>query len=85
MSLVSLFVIVLRVSGEKFRGRVMGVRMLAIYSLPLGLIAAGALIGRIGFGATATLYSVIGLVFTLIIAARWRAHLWRLDAPANAR
>ena len=27
----------------------MGVRMLVIYSLPLGLLAAGALIERIGF------------------------------------
>ena len=34
--------------------------MLAIYSLPLGLLAAGALIERIGFSATATLYAAVG-------------------------
>ena len=33
----------------------MGVRMLVIYSLPLGLLAAARLIDLIGFGATATL------------------------------
>ncbi|HEX2216028.1 MAG TPA: MFS transporter [Xanthobacteraceae bacterium] len=85
LSMVPLTVILLRGSSEKFRGRVMGVRMLAIYSLPLGLLGAGALIERIGFAATATLYSVTGLAFTLLIAARWRASLWQLDAPANAR
>jgi len=34
----------LRSAGHRFRGRVLGVRMLAIYSLPLGLLTAGALI-----------------------------------------
>jgi hypothetical protein len=28
---------------------------------------------------------MIGLAFTLLIAVRWRAHLWRLEAPANTR
>jgi len=84
-SLVPLSVMLLRTSSEPFRGRVMGVRMLAIYSLPFGLLVAGALIERIGFGATATLYAVIGLTFTAVIAVRWRADLWRRDAPANAR
>ena len=55
----------------------MGVRMMAIYSLPLGLLAAGPLIGWIGFRATASLYAIVGIVFTLIIALRWRAVLWR--------
>jgi predicted MFS family arabinose efflux permease len=85
LNMVPLTVILLRTSHERFRGRVMGVRMLAIYSLPFGLLAAGALIERIGFAGTAAVYSVFGLLCTLLIAIRWRAHLWRLDAPANAR
>jgi MFS family permease len=83
LSMVSHSVILLRASGERLRGRVMGVRMLAIYSLPLGLLAAGALIGRIGFDATATLYAVVGITFTVLIAVRWRASLRRLQAPAT--
>jgi len=35
----------------------MGVRMLVIYGLPLGLLAAGSLIDEIGFAATGTLYA----------------------------
>ena len=55
----------------------MGVRMLAVYGLPLGLIASGALIDLIGYPLTISTLSVVGLVFTLLIAIRWRASLWR--------
>jgi hypothetical protein len=85
LSMISVLVVLLRTASEHFRGRVMGVRMLAIYSLPLGLLAAGNLINRIGFGATATLYALTGLVAIGAIALRWRADLWHLHAPANAR
>jgi MFS family permease len=77
LTMVCHAVILLRASGQRFRGRIMGVRMLAIYSLPVGLLVAGALIERIGFRLTATLYAVIGLVFTVVIAAYWSAFLWR--------
>jgi predicted MFS family arabinose efflux permease len=83
--MVTLFVVVLRITSDKFRGRVMGVRMLVIYSLPLGLLAAGALIDLIGFGATATLYATVGLLFTVAIAVRWHAVIWQVQTPANAR
>jgi hypothetical protein len=55
----------------------MGVRMLAIYSLPIGLLVAGALIGAIGYRATASLYAIVGLLFTVLIAVQWRASLWQ--------
>ncbi len=77
LSMVSHSVILLRRAGERFRGRVLGVRMLAIYSLPLGLLTAGALIERIGFRATASLYAVAGIVFTVLIAVRWGALQWQ--------
>ena len=80
--MVTLAVLLLRETPDKFRGRVMGVRMLVIYSLPLGLLAAGALIERIGFPATATLYSLVGLTFTLLIALRWRTDLRRTPTPS---
>jgi hypothetical protein len=76
-SMVSLQIVLLQASGERFRGRVMGVRMMAIYSLPLGLLAAGPLIDWIGWHGTATLYAAVGLAFTTLIALRWRAALWR--------
>jgi hypothetical protein len=77
LTMVSHTVILLRASSPRYRGRVMGVRMLAIYSLPMGLLIAGALIGWIGFRATASLYAIFGLLMTVLIAARWRASLWQ--------
>jgi MFS family permease len=84
LSLVPMAVMLLHGAAE-FRGRVMGMRMLAIYGLPLGLLAAGALIDRIGFIPTATLYCTVGITLTLLIALRWRSALWPLQAAANAR
>ena len=48
LCMISIAVILMRTASEHFRGRVMGVRMLVIYGLPLGLLAAGSLIdGRL--------------------------------------
>jgi len=84
LSLVPMSALLLHGAGA-YRGRVMGMRMLAIYGLPLGLLSAGALIDRIGFAATATIYCTLGIALTLLIALRWRAALWPLHAAANAR
>jgi MFS family permease len=83
LSMVTLAVVLLEIAGRKFRGRIMGVRMLAIYTLPLGALAGGALVDTIGFRATGTLYAVAGIALTVAIAWRWRAHLWPAGLPAN--
>jgi MFS family permease len=85
LAMISIAVILMRTASAHFRGRVMGVRMLAIYSLPFGLLAAGSLIDGIGFAATATFYAIAGLALMLAIVLHWRADLWHLHAPANAR
>ena len=85
LSMVSLSILLLRTSGERFRGRVMGVRMLAIYTLPLGLLAAGALIPAIGFAAVALLFVATGLLMLLAVAVVWRQDLLPREAVANSR
>jgi len=85
LTMISIAVILMRTASEHFRGRVMGVRMMVIYGLPLGLLAAGSLIDLIGFAATGTLYAVSGLLLMLAIVLHWRADLWHVHAPANAR
>lgn len=83
-SLTPIAAVMLRASREEMRGRVMGIRMLAIWGLPLGLVAAGPLIEHLGFAATSLLYAILGLAATLAIAYRWRGALWERSAPANA-
>ena len=75
--------VMLRASSEEMRGRVMGIRMLAIWGLPLGLVAAGPMIAGLGFRATTLIYAGLGLAATLVIGYRWRLALWQKLAPAN--
>lgn len=83
--MVPMAVILLRTADPAFRGRVMGVRMLAVYGLPMGLLLSGPLVEHVGFAFTGSLYSALGLVCTLAIAIAWRAHLWHPHAAANMR
>ena len=85
LCMISIAVILMRTSSAHFRGRVMGVRMLVIYGLPVGLLAAGSLIDAIGFAATGTLYAMAGVALMLAIVLHWRADLWHVHAPANAK
>ena len=76
VAMISMTATLLTASGPGFRARVMGVRSLCVYGLPIGLIASGALIDRIGYPLTVTVMAALGLVFTALIAARWRAAMW---------
>ena len=82
--MIPLAVMLLRVSGEQYRGRVMGVRMFAIYGLPGGLLLAGVLIEHSGFTAMAVGYCVFGMLATVAIGLWWRKAIWPLDAQGNA-
>jgi len=75
--MIAMTAVLLDAAGNRFRARVMGVRMLAVYGMPLGLIASGLLIERIGFAMTISALSAIGIVFTLLIGIRWRATMWQ--------
>jgi MFS family permease len=85
MSQVPMAAVLLRASDDQFRGRVMGIRMLAIYGNMPGLLIAGPLIANLGYPITATLYCAIGIIFATLIAVHWRTHLWRRHAAANTR
>lgn len=76
--------VMLRASSEDMRGRVMGIRMLAIWGLPLGLLAAGPIIAAIGYAATTLIYATLGLAAIIGIGYRWRLALWHRTAAANA-
>jgi MFS family permease len=81
--LVPMSAVLLRHSEERYRGRVMGIRMFSIYGLPLGLLIAGPLITHFGFIAMAMLYCITGAALTGAIAWRWRRDLWANDAQVN--
>jgi len=75
--------VMLRASSEDMRGRVMGIRMLAIWGLPLGLVASGPIIAGAGFAATTVIYGGLGLAATIAIGYRWQHALWLRTSAAN--
>ena len=83
--MVPMAVILLRTADPAFRGRVMGVRMLAVYGLPLGLLLSGPMVEHFGFAVTGSIFSLVGVAATMTIVSRWRDQLWSKNAAANLR
>lgn len=83
MGLIPISALLLRTSDQRYRGRIMGIRMMAIYGNLPGLLLAGPLISSLGYAAMAALYCLVGLAFTIWIATQWRRQLWSPGAAAN--
>ncbi len=83
LAMVSMSVSLLGMVEAPMRGRVMGVRILAIYGIPPGLLAAGFLIDAFGFTTMALIYIAVGLVFTALIAWKWRDAIWNEGRPGK--
>jgi len=83
LCMTPLAAVMLRATDPAFHGRVMGMRMLAIWGLPIGLLASGPLVENMGYVATAWVYSALGLILTLAIALYWRNALWDKHSVAN--
>lgn len=79
ISMLTMSIALLDAAGPVMRGRIMGVRMLAVYGLPLGLAAGGWLVEHLGYVNMVLLYCGFGLAATLVIAAVWRQALLRED------
>jgi hypothetical protein len=75
LAMVSMSGVLLRLVAERYRGRVMGIRMLAVYGLPIGLMTTSPLIETFGYPLTASLYVAFGIALTALIAWRWRRTL----------
>ncbi|HEX2326727.1 MAG TPA: MFS transporter [Chloroflexota bacterium] len=86
-SMVTMSAVLLSTAGAAFRGRVMGVRMMAVYGLPLGLLLGGWLSERVGVLSALALLGLCGLALSTGAALRWpsapRAPALR-PAPAEA-
>ena len=83
LCMTPLAAVMLRATTPAYHGRVMGMRMLAIWGLPIGLLISGPLVEGIGYGATAAIYSALGLILTLAMTLYWRGALWDRESIAN--
>ena len=80
-SMISMSVVLMTFTKFEMRGRVMGVRMLAVYGLPVGLVVGGWLIERYGVQAAITGFAVGGLIATGLAAIKWPALLTGFTRP----
>lgn len=75
-TMVTMSMLLLSVTSPEIRGRVMGLRSLAVYGLPLGLLASGFLAEILGAPLALALNGLVGIVFGLVIAVATR-EMWR--------
>ena len=75
MTFVAMVVGLLRAAPAEARGRVMGIRTLGIYGLPIGLLLGGWIAEEVGAQAMIGVLGGIGLVGTLGAALVWPALL----------
>ena len=67
--------VMIRGAREDMRARVMGMRIVAVWGLPVGLLAAGPVIDHLGYSACTFIYGGAGVAATVAIGYRWRAAL----------
>jgi MFS family permease len=84
-ALVPMTTILLRHTDAHYRGRVMGIRMLMIYSNMPGILLFAPIVTALGYVPTITIYCAFGLACVVLITFKWREHLWRISAPTNTR
>lgn len=77
VAIIAMTATLLDAAGDRFRARVMGVRTLVVYGLPLGLMGSGVLIEHAGYRLTVSVCCAVGLVCTFVIGVRWRASMWQ--------
>ncbi len=68
ISMISMAVLILSIAKKHMIGRIIGVRQLAIFTLPIGLVISGYLIDVIGIVISIQVVSSIGIILTLILA-----------------
>ena len=75
-TMVAMTTLLLSVTPSGMRGRVMGLRNLAVYGLPLGLLASGALADLFGAPTALAINGGVGITFGVVIPL-WTRRLWR--------
>jgi MFS family permease len=85
LGLVPMSAMLVRTSDKRFSGGILGLRMLAVYGLPIGLLIAGPVITFFGYKTMVAIYSIFGLTAISLIMWRWHNYLWAKNSPPNLR
>lgn len=72
VAMITMQTVLMTSATPEFRGRVMGVRALAIYGLPLGLLGGGWIAENYGVRSAFLVLGGLGLVMTAGAVVKWR-------------
>jgi MFS family permease len=78
--MISMSVVLMTFTKFEMRGRIMGIRMLAVYGLPMGLVVGGWLIEQYGVKVTVSGYAVFGLIAVGLSVLKWPQLLKGFDS-----
>ena len=77
-TMVTMAMTLLGATSPEIRGRVMGLRSLAVYGLPVGLLASGATADAFGASTALLINGAVGVTVAIAISL-WLRRLWKHD------
>jgi len=81
---VAIAMMLLSLTPDNLRGRVMGLRQLAVYSLPLGLLISGTIAEMWGVKVAIFLDGLMGILLVMGCVGIWPT-LWNVSQPKEYR
>ena len=69
--MVTMALMILKYTSREMRGRVLGLRQLAVYGLPLGLLLSGVMADKSGVSFALLVNGVMGLVLLGLSIICW--------------
>ena len=65
--MVIMSMLILSISNKNMIGRIIGIRQLAIFTLPIGLILSGYMIDQIGIILSIQFISILGIIISILL------------------
>ena len=79
-AMVTMAMMILKYTSTEMRGRVLGLRQLAVYGLPIGLLLSGYLAERNGVFSALIVNGMVGLVLLALSLIRWSSLLVKKES-----
>ena len=68
ITMVNMSILILSITDKNMIGRIIGIRQLAIFTLPIGLILSGYMIDKTGIISSIQIMSAIGIIISIILS-----------------
>jgi len=68
VTMVNMSMLILSITNKNMIGKIIGIRQLAIFTLPIGLIVSGYMIDKIGIISSIQIISISGIIISIILS-----------------